>query len=99
LNKKFHRQKSIGSCTGESVCEKDTKAGRYKGRQIPEFKVSLGQSEVRPRHGRNGDLRVRYHPYSLLSVLTKAGRSLNSFAMLRKEKEKPRMCSLFFFFF
>jgi len=28
----------------EPACQKDTKASRYKGRQIPEFKVSLRQS-------------------------------------------------------
>jgi hypothetical protein len=30
----------------------------YKSRQIPEFKVSLGQRECRPRHGGNSDLRA-----------------------------------------
>jgi hypothetical protein len=27
----------------EPGCQKNTKAGRYKGKQIPEFKVSLEQ--------------------------------------------------------
>ena len=46
-----------------------------------EFKVSLGQSKGRHRHDRNGDLRARSYTASLLSVLTKAGRFFNSFAM------------------
>ena len=28
----------------ESACQKNTKAGRYKGKMFPEFKVSLVQS-------------------------------------------------------
>jgi hypothetical protein len=36
------------------ACQKDTKRGSYKYRQIPEFKVILGQSEFRSRCGRNG---------------------------------------------
>jgi hypothetical protein len=28
----------------EPACQKDTKTGRYKRKQIPELKVSLGQS-------------------------------------------------------
>lgn len=54
----------------------------YKGRQIPKFKVSLEQNEFRPRCGGNVDLRVRSYPASILFVLTKSGRSLNSLAML-----------------
>jgi hypothetical protein len=46
---------------------------RYKGRQISEVKVSLGQSKFRSRYDGNGDFRARSQ--SLLSVLTKAGRS------------------------
>ena len=40
----------------EPACQKDTETGKYKGRQIPEFKVSLGQREFRSgaRSGRNG---------------------------------------------
>jgi hypothetical protein len=33
---------------------------RYKGRQIPEFKVNLGHSKVRPRCGRNGNFRTGF---------------------------------------
>ena len=44
--------------------------------------MSLRQSEF--KHGGTSDLRAGSHPASLLSVLTKAGRSLNSFAILRK---------------
>jgi hypothetical protein len=42
----------------------------YKGRQVPELKVSLGQSEFRfrPRCGKNGNFRVRSHPADLLFV-------------------------------
>jgi hypothetical protein len=68
----------------EPGCQKDTKASRYKVRQIPEFKVSLSQSKFRPKQDWSCDLRTRSHPASLLSVLTKACRSLNSLAMLRK---------------
>ena len=46
----------------------------YKGKQIPEFHVSLGQSYFRSRSGRNGDLRAKSHPAGLLSVLIKADR-------------------------
>ena len=48
---------------------KITKTGRYKCREIPEFKVSLGQSKFRFRHGQNGN--------------SKASRSLNSSAKLK----------------
>lgn len=54
----------------------------YKGSQIPEFMVSLGQSKFRSRYDGNGDFRARSQ--SLLSVLTKAGRPLNTLAMLKK---------------
>jgi hypothetical protein len=33
------------------------------------FKVSLGQSKVRPRCGRIGNFRIEFHPASLTSVL------------------------------
>lgn len=35
----------------EPACQKDTKTGRYKGMQIPEFNVSLGQNKFRSKHG------------------------------------------------
>ena len=40
-------------------------------RQIPEFKVSLGQREFgsRPRHHKNGLFREGFHPAILFSVL------------------------------
>jgi hypothetical protein len=47
-----------------------------------ELKVSLGQRDFWPKHGGCGDLRAGSHLASLLSVLTEAGRSLNSFVML-----------------
>jgi hypothetical protein len=42
----------------------------YESRQIHELLVSLGQREVKPIHSGNDDLRARFHPTSLLSVLT-----------------------------
>jgi hypothetical protein len=51
---------------------------RYKDMQNPEFKVSLGQREARPRCGRNGYFRAGSHPTSLLSVLHK-GRQIFEF--------------------
>ena len=42
----------------EPACQKDTETGKYKGRQIPEFKVSLGQREFRPSHGPHGNSRT-----------------------------------------
>lgn len=55
-------------------------------RQISEFKVSLGQIEFRSRGGGNGNLTPGSYLASLLSVLKKAGRFLNTFAMLKKKK-------------
>jgi hypothetical protein len=43
----------------------------YRGRQIPEFRVSLGHNKVRPRYGRNGNFRSGSHPNSLVSVLNR----------------------------
>jgi hypothetical protein len=37
---------------------------RYQGWQIPEFKVSLRESEVRPRCGRNGNFKARKKTFS-----------------------------------
>lgn len=68
----------------ESACQKDTKTGRYKCRQIPELKVNLGQREYRFQCGRNGNFRTRFHLASL-HCLTEAGRSLNSSAMLKRK--------------
>jgi hypothetical protein len=62
----------------EPACKKDIKIGRYKYWQIPEFKVSLGQSEFRSRDGQNGNSRVGSHPSILLSVLVLAGFSQES---------------------
>ena len=55
----------------EPACQKDTKTAIYKYRQIPQFKVSLGQSEFRSKHSGNANLRARSYLASLLSVLTK----------------------------
>jgi hypothetical protein len=66
----------------EPACQKATKAGR----QIPEFKVSPGQNEVRHRCGRNGISEQGPTQLSYCLCLTKTDRSLNSFAMARKKK-------------
>lgn len=73
-----------GNCRTRSHPAKFS-ACAYKGRQSYEFKVSQGQSKFRHRHGRNGDLRARSYPASLLSVLKKTIRSLNSLATLKKK--------------
>jgi hypothetical protein len=46
----------------ELACQKGTKAGRYKGKQISEFKFSLEQSKCRSRCGWNDNLRMGSHP-------------------------------------
>ena len=58
----------------EPACQKDTKASRNKGRQIPVFKVNLGlgQSKCRPWCGGNSELKDRSHSTSLLFMFTKA---------------------------
>ena len=73
----LHRSKRTKACTNESLSE------RYKGRQIPEFKVSLGQREFRsrPRHGRNGNFRTGSHPAKFI----KSASSLNSFTVLKQK--------------
>jgi hypothetical protein len=58
--------------------------------QIQEFKVCLGHNKARPRRGRNSNFKPGSHPASLASLCNKAGRSLNSFAML-----KENLCLLF----
>lgn len=55
-----------------------TKADRRLSSRLP------GQIKFRPRHSVSGDLRAGSHPAGLLSVLKKADRSLNSFAMFKK---------------
>ena len=42
---------------------------KCKGRQIPEFRFSLRQNKVRPKHGRK--FMVGSHPASLSSVLNR----------------------------
>jgi hypothetical protein len=45
----------------------------YKGRHIPEFRVSLGQSRVRlPRCGRSDNFRMWFHLASLSFVLDRS---------------------------
>jgi hypothetical protein len=71
----------------EPACQKDTKSERYKGRQIPEFQISLGQREFRSRPMVGISWWSSRSPTKLAYCLclTKAGRSLNSFAMLKKK--------------
>ena len=64
--------------------QKDTKTGRNICRQIPEFKVSLGHSESRPRCGRNGNFRTMSHTTSLLSVLIKGSQASEFFCNVKK---------------
>jgi hypothetical protein len=78
--KRFKEWLSQGKILPSSVFVYD-----YKGRQIPEFKVSLRQREFRsrPRHLRKGNLSMGFHLAYCL-CLTKARISFNSFAMLKK---------------
>jgi hypothetical protein len=62
----------------------------YKGKQIPEFKVSLGHSKVSPRHCRNGISGQGPTQLCLHLCIMEASRSLNSFAEL-----KENVCLLF----
>lgn len=55
-----------------------TEAGRFLSSRSPWARVRLG-----PPVSGNGNFRTVSHPAILLSVLTKAGKSLNSFAMLK----------------
>ena len=57
----------------------------YKGRQISEFMISLGQSQVRLRLGGNGHFRAGSLANSLSSVLSK-GRQISEFFCNIKEK-------------
>jgi hypothetical protein len=69
----------------DPACQKDLrKAGKSKDRQILEFKVNLGQSKFRFRHGLSGNPRTgpSLAKFSFF-LLTKAVRSLNSFAMFK----------------
>jgi hypothetical protein len=76
----FTDLKQQGQLHYEPACQEDIKVGRYKGRQVPEFRVSLGHREFRPRSrprprpkcGRNGNSRAGYHPAILLPVLVLA---------------------------
>ena len=68
----FTDQKEQKQLCCEPTCQKDTKTDRYKYRQIPYFKDSLGRSEFRSRHGQNGNSRERSQPVILLSVLVLA---------------------------
>jgi hypothetical protein len=41
----------------------------YEGRQIPEFRISLGQSKVIPIHDKHGNFKTGSHPATLASLL------------------------------
>jgi hypothetical protein len=59
-----------------------------------------GTNDFRSRYGGNGDIRMGSRPASLLSVFTKADRSLNSFAMLKNKKQtKNKQTSVLAVFF
>lgn len=60
------------------------KVRRYKGRQILEFKVSLGQIKIRSSHCQNGNLRMGSHPAKFIVCDYKAKQILNSFTMFKK---------------
>lgn len=74
--------RAFANLKNEPVYQKTTKADRYKGRLISEFK-NLGHSQSRPRCGRHDDFRTEStQPVDHL-CLTEAGRSVNSFSMLK----------------
>ena len=58
----------------------------------------MEQSYSKSKCGENGNPRARSHPANLLSVLTKAGRSLNSFAVFVVVVVVVLMYLLSFFF-
>ena len=44
LHQGLHRpKKTEAAICYKSACQEDTKTGKYKGKQIPEFKVGLGK--------------------------------------------------------
>ena len=62
--KELHRSKGREAATLRSSLSE-----RYKGSQIPEFKVSPGHSQFRPRYGRFGNFRMGSLQGSLQAVL------------------------------
>lgn len=67
----------------------------YKGRKIHEFRVCLGQSKVRPGCGRNGNLRMRFHTASLLSMLNRSRQMSELFCNVEKSASNlPRIRGL-----
>lgn len=67
--------------------QKDSKASRYRGRKIPEFKVSLGQGKFRSRsrYGGNSNFSVRFHPVKHI-VCAYKGRQVSKFICNVKKK-------------
>ena len=63
----FADLKEQGQVHYVTACQKGTKTGKYKCRQIPEFKVNLGQRKFRSKLGQNGNSRAGSHP-AILSV-------------------------------
>jgi hypothetical protein len=57
---------------------------RYKGRQIPEFKVK--HSKVRPRCGRNNNFRTGSHPASLASMYNRSRQISEFFCTVKRKR-------------
>jgi hypothetical protein len=74
----FADLKEQGQVHYVTACQKGTKTGKYKCRQIPEFKVSMDQRELRSRNGQNNNSRAVPIPIILLSVLN-GGRKISEF--------------------
>ena len=89
----FTDLKQQGQLHYEPACQEDIKVGRYKGRQVPEFRVSLGHREFRPRSrprprpkcGRNGNFRAESYPNILLSMLYKGWQISELFCNVKKK--------------
>lgn len=63
----------------------------YKDRQIPEFKVSLGQIELKFRQSQNGNSRVGPHPASKPSVYNRGRQISELFCNAKKRGGKCKM--------
>jgi hypothetical protein len=83
-NKKIKAAALMSQLVRKIQRQADTKAGRYKGRQIPEFKVSLVHCESRPMCSRNSKIRAGFHQLVFSSVLNQ-GRKIFEFFCNVKE--------------
>jgi hypothetical protein len=79
--------KTFGSGDGRRSYQAKFFVYVFKGRQIPEFRVSLGQSKVRPRCGRHGNFSMKPHPASFGAVFNR-GRQISEFFCNVKRKYK-----------